>query len=533
MKVLKKSAAAVLAVVMAVGMGVTASAMETDLVFPSDRYDEVSSDYISVYTTDSGFGILDSNGRRVTSTNDWISSGNTYKVGAAMCGVNIDGVEHNDGYYDFYYSNPYTSPTFIVDQENKTITVNYICNKDEKNIAVERKLSIVNGKTSGKPDTMKIEYTLTNNDTEKHDLGVRFNLPFYRDDKTKFYFIMPNGDLINYAKQFEGNEIPGLIKGVEDLSEPKSALAAWFDEGKKPDILQFNNSGFFGGLYPKLTENIGVCEALAIWNPITFEPGDSKTYVMYGGLAEVESELSLKAEQDGNRFAVNEAGTGYEPMPILSELQNVSEFNVSKPTISLTLPEGVTTSDGETSVTYDAMNRGESKQAEWQLIAEPSDTERTVEVVVNADFYEEVNVAPVTLTYTIPAIGAEESSEESVEESSEVSEEESTEESAAEESSEDEADVEGIEEESEESEEAEEDSYVESEKETEDESDNEESAEASGSETAVSKSPAVVQKTTGNTDTIQTGSEFPFALIFAALGSAVLAAGLLLRKKHN
>lgn len=283
-----------------------------------------------------------------------------------------------------------------------------------QNVNIKRTLRIVGNTVTGQEDTLEVSVTATNNDTQNHTFSTRIMLDTQLGDNDFAPFRVPNYGSVTKCVQFEGSNVPLSFNTFDDLSNPKIVTAGTFLPGsEKPDIVQFNdwNNARSFDLIAYLNENnsLGDSSVSGIWKDRTLAPGQSFRCRMYYGLSHVNvstnSELVLGANKSAGSFSINEEGTGYEPVSVLSYLKNAGDVDLSNVEVSLDLPNGVETSDGKTSRSYSSIPvNADVNQDSWELIAQPSGVDRNVTVIVNAKSSETGEVDPVKLTFTIPAI---------------------------------------------------------------------------------------------------------------------------------
>lgn len=297
-----------------------------------------------------------------------------------------------------------------VNEQTKTISVSGEIDK----VLFSRTLRIVANTVTGKEDTLEVAVSATNTDSDTHSVGSRILLDTKLGENDDAPFRVTGYGPVTTNTQFEGSSVPASFNTFDDLASPKIVTAGTFPTGSaKPDIVQFNN-WFYASetelVAPiKIGSTMGDSSVSGIWNERQLAPGESFSCRMYYGLSHVDvssaSELVLGANKSTGEFTINEEGTGYNTVSILSYLQNAGIVNLNNVEISLSLPNGVSTTDGNTKKTYSSMDADNAvHQDTWVLQAEPSGAERNISVLVKAKSNETGEITPVTLTFTIPAI---------------------------------------------------------------------------------------------------------------------------------
>ncbi|MEE0957380.1 MAG: hypothetical protein UH734_04755 [Ruminococcus sp.] len=297
-----------------------------------------------------------------------------------------------------------------LNESTKTITLS----GKYHNTDITATLRIVGNTVTGNEDTVEITMITTNSDTVDHSVGSRIMLDTMLGDNDDSPFRVTGIGEVTKRIQRSGNEVPMSYNSFDNLTNPKIVTAGTFLSGSlKPDIVQFSNYDVskISVLVPELdtSRSLGDSTVNAIWNERTLAPGQSLTCRTYYGLSAIDvsanTELALGANKSTSEFAINEEGTGYENVSVMSFLQNTGLYDISNVEINLQLPNGVSTSDGVTSKKYSSLASGSGIiQDSWTLKAEPSGNERNVKVIVTAKSDQTGAVTPVELSFHIPAI---------------------------------------------------------------------------------------------------------------------------------
>lgn len=297
-----------------------------------------------------------------------------------------------------------------INESSKTFTLN----GKYYNTDITATLRIVGNTVTGKEDTVEITMITKNSDTVNHSVGSRIMLDTQLGENDYAPYRVPGIGEVTTRIQRSGSEVPLSYNTFDSLSNPQIVTAGTFLSGSaKPDIVQFTNynASTTNALVPDVdtSSSLGDSTVNAIWNERMLAPGQSLTCRTYYGLSSIDvssnSELALGANKSAGQFAINEDGTGYENVSVMSFLQNTGLNDLTNVEVSLQLPEGVTTSDGVSSKNYSSMASGSGViQDTWTLTAEPSGSERTVNVIVNAKSEQTGAVDPVELSFVIPAI---------------------------------------------------------------------------------------------------------------------------------
>lgn len=385
-KLLKKLCASALALTTAVSVSVfAASASDVEVT-----EDSISNEFIRVVADEDRFCMYTAEGKLL------LFEGSP---GTSKCIYAVDDQSDTIGDYG----------TFSIDASTKSMTSYSMVN----DVKLTRVLTIVPNSVTGDDDTLEVKVVAENTGAESHNVGVRIMLDTMLGQNDDAPFRVGGVGEVKNRVQFDGSDVPTVYQAFDDLVNPTVVSTGTFLSGSgRPDSVQYNNFWTVNNdsLYPDIKEgeSIGDSTVNAIWSQRTLAPGSSFTCRAYYGLGRVdvnsESNLVLGASQVEKSFTINEDGTGYNPVTILSYLQNNGFSDLTNAKTSITLPAGVTLESGDTEVGYSSIAVGEIQQNTWKLVAQPSGVERSVTVTINAESTETGKVTPVVYTYIIPAI---------------------------------------------------------------------------------------------------------------------------------
>ena len=279
-------------------------------------------------------------------------------------------------------------------------------------IKIERTLSFMPNKVNGKKNVVEVKYSVTNTSDKSHKVGGRIMLDTMLDSNDYAPFRIAGIGAVTTRMQFSGDKIPTMYQAFDSLEKPNVVSTGYFATGAdRPDYVQFNNYWASMGEYEPVCDtslDIGDSVVNSIWKPVELKPGQSKDYIAYYGLGELDvtkGDLTLGATRSASSFEINEEGNGYNPISLTAYLKNTSKNNLTNAEVTVQLPNGVTLGDEENStVKYDKLASSGEKQNTWTLNALPSGTERTVKVKISAKADGVTNVKPIEYTFTIPAI---------------------------------------------------------------------------------------------------------------------------------
>ncbi|MFC2061037.1 T9SS type A sorting domain-containing protein [Elusimicrobiota bacterium] len=244
-------------------------------------------------------------------------------------------------------------------------------------ITVCQELSIENGYTTGREDTCKILYKITNNDNKSHDVGLRIMLdtmlgsndgaPFYTMDVGEITCDTRwSKDIAQSCQVFDSLTSPtitGLVEftGLGYNDPDKVILGYWplagtwdypFDEDRS--FLDNNGDGVIDGSSPDSDSAV-----FAYYNPVKISAGRSKTYAIRIGIGELirmtwgPFVIGIMAPRN---FQFKSSGDDYQYLPspfnVVAFVQNTSNSTVRKAKLEINLHENMKLESGERAVKY-------------------------------------------------------------------------------------------------------------------------------------------------------------------------------------
>ncbi len=278
-------------------------------------------------------------------------------------------------------------------------------------IECERSLKFIPNKVNGKKNVVEVKFTAKNISNESHMVGGRIMLDTMLDTNDDAPFRVAGVGEVTNRIQFNGNEIPSMYQAFDSLENPSIVSTGYFASGSyRPDYVQFNNYWISDSNYNPVCDtslSLGDSVVNSIWNPVELKPGESKTYITYYGLGELDvigGSLTLGATRSAGSFEINEEGTGYNPVSITAYLKNTSAVDIANAQVALELPDGVSVQNGENTAEYPNLAPAVQEQKTWVINAEPSDTEKTVTVKIAAKADDIDAIDPIEYSFIIPAI---------------------------------------------------------------------------------------------------------------------------------
>ncbi len=283
-------------------------------------------------------------------------------------------------------------------------------------VEVLQRLSLVRGPTTGLPDTVRIEYVITNRTREPQSVGLRIMLDTMAGSNDGAPFRVGERAIESDAAFGPGQPIPGFFQVFDSLDRPAVvAQATLRGEGlTPPDRVYFSNWGALreslwnfdfspGRPFGRKGEEHELDSAVALFfEPRTLGPGQSRSVATLYGLGGISiAPGQLTVGLSGPEVAV--VGQP-EPLTLVAYVQNTGQGTARNLNVTLDLPEGLSPAAGERlSRTLAELPAGQTMQAAWEvLVTAEEPKELTYTVVASAD-NAEANRASRTLRVLSPA----------------------------------------------------------------------------------------------------------------------------------
>lgn len=262
------------------------------------------------------------------------------------------------------------------------------------NIAITQTISIEYNAYTQRYDTFKVQYEMKNNGTSAAQLGARVMMDTMLGSNDRAPFRIPGYGNITTQTEFSGSEIPQYFTVMDNLSSPTVVASGTLYTGAagedKPDSVQFtmfsNVSSSVSTFHPSVytSSSIGDSAVAVYWNPDTIPAGGTRSFAIYYGMGNfdpgtVEGDLSAAITAPAELLLTgNEQSYQGNPFTVETRVANEKSTAVNDVQVTLTLPEGLSLSQGSLSRT----------------ISIASGEEKSVPFVVN------VPVLPVAKTYS-------------------------------------------------------------------------------------------------------------------------------------
>lgn len=279
------------------------------------------------------------------------------------------------------------------------------------NLRVHQVVTLVNGPSSGRPDTYLIQYKVDNLDAVSHTVGCRVMFDTDLDDNDGAPFRVPGAGSVTRETQFDGAAIPSYFYVFNDLGRPDVAAQATLLDpqvGLGPDRVQIVNwDGIFATDFDYTVNpdtSVTSDSAYAVyWLDHTVPAGQSIVFsTLYGlGTLHVDSAEPLLTAQTApaSLSCVNHL---YAPSPFdvtltLSNTVAGAPDPVTGVTATLDLPPGLELASGSATVNLPDMPADDVQFASWKVAADGNVSgplDYSIEVATS-------NFGSKTLGYTI------------------------------------------------------------------------------------------------------------------------------------
>jgi hypothetical protein len=290
--------------------------------------------------------------------------------------IRVDGVSCKYGELD-------CSNTSITQYPNNPDPVTDLSTWQVGNISVTQMLQITTGLTTGNPDTIKIQYSVTNNDSVAHDVGVRMLMDNEVADHDGAMFRIPGlPAVITRETELFSPNIPEYFQSFYDLSDQvhvaecilgaldatlpdRLAIVSWNDISPTNWDYTVNPANDF-------TSGGKADSAAALyWNPARLEAGTSRTYITYYGVAGITGSPDLAMSAPTQLKAV-ETHWSPNPFTVVAYLKNNQGVPITGQSLTLHLAgaPGLALAAGEVAAhPLATLAPGDTTQTSWSVQA--------------------------------------------------------------------------------------------------------------------------------------------------------------------
>lgn len=247
-------------------------------------------------------------------------------------------------------------------------------------VRITQRLTISPGVTTGRFDTARIEYEVTNTGQAAHRVGLRVVLDTLlgRNDGAPFQV---GGRAVTTDTAFRGDSIPDYFQAFDSLGDPRvvsqGTLRAF--DTTVPDEVYFTNWGSLadgvwnfefvpGRDFARVGEEFEQDSAVALfWNEQPLAPGESRTYVTYyglGGITIAPGHLSLGITSPARIDGSHGEDVTFE---IRAYIENTGDWIARDTVVRLENPNPLRIVEGPAAVELGDMAPRESRQVVWRV----------------------------------------------------------------------------------------------------------------------------------------------------------------------
>lgn len=178
-----------------------------------------------------------------------------------------------------------------------------------RKIEVKQTLQIIKNTFSNHEDTGMYKYTVTNNDTVSHKIGIRIMIDTMIKDNDGAPYIIPNIGTVTNEREFKNQDIPKEWQVYYSYDNPNISAKGTLIDGAvtKPDrfvIAAWPNIKVTSWDY-EIDSSLSILKDSAVaiyWNPVIINPGESREFITFYGLNTIEK---VKKVEEPNSRANN------------------------------------------------------------------------------------------------------------------------------------------------------------------------------------------------------------------------------------
>lgn len=163
-------------------------------------------------------------------------------------------------------------------------------------VDVTQELSIIENSATGREDVVQIKYIVKNDTESEKQVGIRIMMDTMLGGNDAAPFRV-NGSDVTTETVYSGSNIPQIWQAFDSATNPGVvAQGTFYKSGdRKPDKVQFTNWGnVTSTLWDYVTQpgrSNGDSAVSITWNKDTFSSGETREFITYYGLSELEQDL--------------------------------------------------------------------------------------------------------------------------------------------------------------------------------------------------------------------------------------------------
>lgn len=329
----------------------------------------IYNDFIAAQVSSAGqfnFGAFPAGGAATSDSNSFnLSYSWPSGPGTSFTTIRVDGVDYILGR---------DLPVNVEPANEGNASTTYYLLNDE--VQIRQQLQIVTGPSSGRPDTIRIEYLIDNLGTVPHEVGVRIMIDTMLNGNDAAPFRIPGTGAVNYETDYRDAEVPSFWQAFQDLSNADIAAQGTLigSDAVAPDRFVTCNWGRIQGTlwdFEIVAGNPTGDSAVAMWwNPVTVRPrGQRVVATLYGvGSQSVASGALRLGVTAPTVLRLPDEGS----FDVVATVENTTAEVAPGVAVSLLLPIGLALDSRQTTtVQVGDLAPGQSAQASWSVV--PSD----------------------------------------------------------------------------------------------------------------------------------------------------------------
>lgn len=231
------------------------------------------------------------------------------------------------------------------------------------NINIKQKVTVVR-------DAIRVEYEVTNNDYQAHNLGFMqvLNVEVPVGQTTRVIFWIPGLGVVDKERLLSAWELPAYVRASDDFQNPTALLratiapeveslpsggwTAYYRDTTKPAYLMIANAGSIGGAddpWDYLTSGMSVTNSAALvlkWMPRLVQPGQSLKFVFYFGVDWSTNDYTYPLAV--GIYAPATLSSQATSLTLSCDLYNPSDITIGSAKATLILPQGLSLAQDET-----------------------------------------------------------------------------------------------------------------------------------------------------------------------------------------
>jgi hypothetical protein len=249
------------------------------------------------------------------------------------------------------------------------------------------------------------KYTVTNNDTVSHSVGIRIMIDTMLNGNDAAPFRMPGIGGVNTEMEFIGANIPQYWQAFYSLDNPDILSQGTLIGGgaTTPDRFVIARWGAITSTDWDYTVTPGLPtgdSAVAIyWNPAVIDPGESREFITFYGLSTLSGTVDLSITGPIELSVINNEWSP-NPFTVIAYITNNTSIPMSNVAVTLSLPSGLGLAPGETAThVIPSIAPGNTGQTSWSVVALSEGTWIYSVTAVNQTVSRPITVPPIQVDH--------------------------------------------------------------------------------------------------------------------------------------